>query len=82
MAGAEVLDLEPQDKVAAVVVIPPDEAKSQPEEGTLLQYFFWAGFLIFAGVLGKNGVAKRGFSLVVMPKPKALAWFLWLRFRA
>jgi DNA gyrase subunit A len=35
--GVKLLDLEPQDKVAAVVVIPPEEAKTQPEEGTLLQ---------------------------------------------
>jgi DNA gyrase subunit A len=34
--GVKLLDLEPQDKVAAVV-IPPEEAKTQPEEGTLLQ---------------------------------------------
>jgi DNA gyrase subunit A len=35
--GVKLLDLEPQDKVAAAVVIPPEEAKIQPEEGTLLQ---------------------------------------------
>ncbi len=35
--GVKLLDLEPQDKVAAAVVIPPEEAKTQPEEGTLLQ---------------------------------------------
>ena len=35
--GVKLLDLEPQDKVAAAVVIPPEEAKVQPEEGTLLQ---------------------------------------------
>ncbi len=34
----KLLDLENQDKVAAaVVVIPPEEAKTRPEEGTLLQ---------------------------------------------
>ena len=31
------LDLDADDKVAAAVVIPPEEAKTQPEEGTLLQ---------------------------------------------
>jgi hypothetical protein len=31
------VDLKPQDKVAAAVVIPPEEAKVQPEEGTLLR---------------------------------------------
>jgi DNA gyrase subunit A len=35
--GVKLLDLEDQDKVAAAVVIPPEEAKTQPEEGTLLQ---------------------------------------------
>jgi DNA gyrase subunit A len=35
--GVKLLDLEPQDKVAAAVVIPPEEAKTLPEEGTLLQ---------------------------------------------
>jgi DNA gyrase subunit A len=35
--GVKLLDLEPEDKVAAAVVIPPEEAKTQPEEGTLLQ---------------------------------------------
>jgi DNA gyrase subunit A len=35
--GVKLLDLEEQDKVAAAVVIPPEEAKTQPEEGTLLQ---------------------------------------------
>ncbi|MBB5340907.1 DNA gyrase subunit A [Tunturiibacter gelidoferens] len=35
--GVKLLDLEDQDKVAAAVVIPPDEAKTLPEEGTLLQ---------------------------------------------
>jgi DNA gyrase subunit A len=33
--GVKLLDLEPQDKVAAAVVIPPEEAKTQPEEGLL-----------------------------------------------
>jgi DNA gyrase subunit A len=36
-SGVKLLDLEDQDKVAAAVVIPPDEAKTQPEEGPLLQ---------------------------------------------
>jgi DNA gyrase subunit A len=35
--GVKLLDLEPQDKVDAAVVIPPEEAEAQPEEGTLLQ---------------------------------------------
>ena len=35
--GVRLLFLEPEDKVAAAVVIPPEEAKTQPEEGTLLQ---------------------------------------------
>jgi DNA gyrase subunit A len=35
--GVKLLDLEDQDKVAAAVVIPPEEAKIPPEEGTLLQ---------------------------------------------
>jgi DNA gyrase subunit A len=35
--GVKLLDLEDQDKVAAAVVIPPEEAKTQPEDGTLLQ---------------------------------------------
>jgi DNA gyrase subunit A len=35
--GVKLLDLEDQDKVAAAVVIPPEEAKTLPEEGTLLQ---------------------------------------------
>ncbi|WP_348267336.1 DNA gyrase subunit A [Edaphobacter paludis] len=35
--GVKLLDLEDQDKVAAAVVIPPEEAKILPEEGTLLQ---------------------------------------------
>jgi DNA gyrase subunit A len=35
--GVKLLDLEDQDKVAAAVVIPPEEAKTPPEEGTLLQ---------------------------------------------
>jgi DNA gyrase subunit A len=35
--GVKLLDLEPQDKVAAAVVIPPEEAKVLPEDGTLLQ---------------------------------------------
>ncbi len=36
-SGVKLLDLEDQDKVAAAVVIPPEEAKIQPEDGTLLQ---------------------------------------------
>jgi DNA gyrase subunit A len=35
--GVKLLDLDPQDKVAAAVVIPPEEEKTQPEPGTLLQ---------------------------------------------
>ena len=35
--GVKLLDLDTQDKVAAAVVIPPEEAKIQPEEGALLQ---------------------------------------------
>ena len=35
--GVKLLDLDTQDKVAAAVVIPPEEAKVLPEEGTLLQ---------------------------------------------
>jgi DNA gyrase subunit A len=35
--GVKLLDLDTQDKVAAAVVIPPEEAKILPEEGTLLQ---------------------------------------------
>ena len=35
--GVKLLDLDTEDKVAAAVVIPPEEAKTQPEEGTLLQ---------------------------------------------
>jgi len=35
--GVKLLDLEDQDKVAAAVVIPPEEAKIQPEDGSLLQ---------------------------------------------
>ena len=35
--GVKLLDLEDQDKVAAAVVIPPEEAKTPTEEGTLLQ---------------------------------------------
>ncbi len=36
-SGVRLLDLDTDDKVAAAVVIPPEEAKIQPEEGTLLQ---------------------------------------------
>ncbi|HEY0162601.1 MAG TPA: DNA gyrase subunit A [Edaphobacter sp.] len=35
--GVKLLNLEADDKVAAAVVIPPDESKSEPETGTLLQ---------------------------------------------
>ena len=36
-SGVRLLDLDADDKVAAAVVIPPEEAKVQPEDGTLLQ---------------------------------------------
>src|SRR5271168_2033612 len=36
-SGVKLLDLDAEDKVAAAVVIPPEEAKTQPEDGTLLQ---------------------------------------------
>src|SRR6201996_3048796 len=35
--GVKLLNLEEDDKVAAAVVIPPEEAKTEPENGTLLQ---------------------------------------------
>ena len=35
--GVKLLYLEEEDKVAAAVVIPPEEAKAEPENGTLLQ---------------------------------------------
>jgi DNA gyrase subunit A len=35
--GVKLLNLEEEDKVAAAVVIPPEEAKSEPENGTLIQ---------------------------------------------
>ncbi len=35
--GVKLLYLEDEDKVAAAVVIPPEEAKNEPENGTLLQ---------------------------------------------
>jgi DNA gyrase subunit A len=35
--GVKLLNLEADDKVAAAVVIPPEEAKAEPENGTLLQ---------------------------------------------
>ncbi len=35
--GVKLLNLEEGDKVAAAVVIPPEEAKIEPETGTLLQ---------------------------------------------
>ena len=35
--GVKLLNLEEEDQVAAAVVIPPEEAKTEPENGTLLQ---------------------------------------------
>ncbi len=35
--GVKLVNLEPEDKVAAAVVIPPEEAKAEAENGTLLQ---------------------------------------------
>jgi DNA gyrase subunit A len=35
--GVKLLNLEADDKVAAAVVIPPDESKSEPETGLLRQ---------------------------------------------
>jgi len=35
--GVKLLNLDADDKVAAAVIIPPEEAKTLPEEGTLLQ---------------------------------------------
>lgn len=35
--GVKLLNLEEEDKVAAAVVIPPEEAKAEPENGSLLQ---------------------------------------------
>jgi DNA gyrase subunit A len=35
--GVKLLNLEDDDRVAAAVVIPPEEAKIEPENGTLLQ---------------------------------------------
>ncbi|WP_446745347.1 DNA gyrase subunit A [Silvibacterium acidisoli] len=35
--GVKLLNLEEEDKVAAAMVIPPEEAKTEPENGTLLQ---------------------------------------------
>jgi len=35
--GVKLLNLEEEDKVAAAVVIPPEEAKIEPENGTLIQ---------------------------------------------
>jgi hypothetical protein len=52
----KLLDLDTQDKVAAAVVIPSEEAKIQPEEGVLLRYFFETWWIpVFAGGFGKNG---------------------------
>jgi len=36
-SGVKLLNLDADDKVAAAVIIPPDDAKVQPENGTLLQ---------------------------------------------
>jgi DNA gyrase subunit A len=36
-SGVKLLNLDPDDKIAAAVVIPPEDPKSQPENGTLLQ---------------------------------------------
>ncbi|HEY4379348.1 MAG TPA: DNA gyrase C-terminal beta-propeller domain-containing protein, partial [Acidobacteriaceae bacterium] len=36
-SGVKLLNLDTDDKVAAAVVIPPEDAKTQPENGTLLQ---------------------------------------------
>ena len=36
-SGVKLLDLEKDDKVAAAMTIPPEDPKSQPEDGTLLQ---------------------------------------------
>jgi DNA gyrase subunit A len=36
-SGAKLLDLDSDDQVAAAVVIPPEESKTEPETGTLLQ---------------------------------------------
>jgi DNA gyrase subunit A len=36
-SGVKLLNLDADDKVAAAVVIPPEDAKTQPENGTLLQ---------------------------------------------
>ena len=36
-SGVKLLDLDTDDKVAAAVVIPPEESKTEPETGTLLQ---------------------------------------------
>ena len=36
-SGVKLLNLDTDDKVAAAVIIPPEDAKVQPENGTLLQ---------------------------------------------
>jgi DNA gyrase subunit A len=36
-SGVKLLNLDTDDKVAAAVVFPPEDAKVQPENGTLLQ---------------------------------------------
>jgi hypothetical protein len=53
LSGAEVLDLEDQDKVAAVVI--PEEAKTLLEEGRFCSNFWGWWELVFAGGFGKNG---------------------------
>jgi DNA gyrase subunit A len=35
--GVRLLNLEPEDKVASATVIPPEDAKPQAEDGSLLQ---------------------------------------------
>jgi hypothetical protein len=48
----------------AAVVIPPEEAKTQPEEGTLLQYFFRGCLPRFCWGFWQNRVVERGFLMV------------------
>ena len=52
--GAEVLDFEGQDSVAAAVVIPP-RAKTLLEEGWFAVIFGGWWDLVFTGGFGKNG---------------------------
>jgi hypothetical protein len=54
LGGAEVLDLEDQDKVAAVV-IPPKKPKPCPNRGDSAVIFWGWWDLVFAGVLAKTG---------------------------